>query len=155
MRKLAEIAEPPLERLETITARLEETGTVTEETAAELRQVISRLSMTITGADARTAARLSFAAEMLGTETLRKAARQLAHAIIRRRQGSGGTARRWRAARAARHRNTGHIPSSAAQDAFSLWPSSPQPGSGSVSLASRASVMRWLAASACPSMQCA
>jgi hypothetical protein len=32
------------------------------------------------GADARTAARLSYAAEMPGTETLRKAARQLAHA---------------------------------------------------------------------------
>jgi hypothetical protein len=36
--------------------------------------------MTSPGADARTAARLSYAAEMLDTETLRKAARQLAHA---------------------------------------------------------------------------
>jgi hypothetical protein len=80
MRKLIEIAEPPLERLEAITARLEETGTVTAETVADLRQVISRLSMTISGADARTAARLSYAAEMLGTETFRKAAGQLAHA---------------------------------------------------------------------------
>jgi hypothetical protein len=80
MRKLTEIAEPPLERLETITARLEETGTVTEETVAELRQVISRLSMAGPGADTRTAARLSYAAEVLGTADLRKAARQLAHA---------------------------------------------------------------------------
>jgi len=80
MRKLTEIAEPPLERLEAITTRLEETGTVTTETVADLRQVISRLSMTISGADARTAARLSYAAEMLGTETFRKAAGQLAHA---------------------------------------------------------------------------
>ena len=74
------ISEPPLERLKAITARLEETGTVTEQTVADLRQVISTLSMTIPGADARTAARLSYAAEVLGTETLRKAARQLAHA---------------------------------------------------------------------------
>jgi hypothetical protein len=80
MKKLTEIAEPPLERLEAITARLEETGTATEQTVADLRQVISMLSMTIPGADARTAARLSYAAEVLGTETLRKAARQLAHA---------------------------------------------------------------------------
>lgn len=80
MKKLTEIADPPLERLEAITARLEETGTATAETVADLRQVISTLSMTNPSADARTAARLSYAADMLGTETLRKAARQLAHA---------------------------------------------------------------------------
>jgi len=38
------------------------------------------------------------------------------------------------------------------QDAISPSPSSSPPGSGSVSLAPRASAMRWLAASACPSM---
>jgi hypothetical protein len=41
------------------------------------------------------------------------------------------------------------------QDAISLSPSSSSPGSGPASLAPRASVMRWFAASACPSMQCA
>lgn len=80
MRKLTEIAEPPLERLETITLRLEETGTVTAETVAELRQIISTMSMTSPTADARTAARLSYAAEVLGADNLRTAARQLAHA---------------------------------------------------------------------------
>jgi hypothetical protein len=79
MRKLTEIAEPPLERLEAITTRLEETGTVTSETVADLRQVIGRLSMA-GPSDARTAARLSYAAEMLGTAALMKAAGQLAHA---------------------------------------------------------------------------
>jgi hypothetical protein len=41
------------------------------------------------------------------------------------------------------------------QAAILLSPSSSSPGSGSVSLLPRASVMRWFAASACPSMQCA
>ena len=59
MRKLTEIAEPPLERLETITARLEETGAVTTETVADLRQVIRSLSVASPGADARTATMLS------------------------------------------------------------------------------------------------
>jgi len=39
MSKLIEIAQPPLERLEKITLRLEETGTVTAETVAELKQI--------------------------------------------------------------------------------------------------------------------
>jgi hypothetical protein len=80
MRKLTEIAEPPLERLETITVRLEETGAVTAETVADLRQVIRSLSTAGPGADARTAAMLSYTAEVLGADDLRKAARQLAHA---------------------------------------------------------------------------
>jgi len=58
MRKLIEIAEPPLERLETITLRLEATGTVTAETVAELKQIISAMSMTNLDVDSRTASRL-------------------------------------------------------------------------------------------------
>jgi hypothetical protein len=80
MRKLAEIAEPPLERLETITLRLEETGTVTAETVAELKQIIGAMSTTIIDVDGRTASSLSYAAEMLGTGSFITAARQLAHA---------------------------------------------------------------------------
>ena len=80
MRKLIEIAEPPLERVETITLRLEATGTVTAETVAELRQIISAMSMTNLDVDSRTASRLSYAAEVLRTGSLRAAARQFAHA---------------------------------------------------------------------------
>jgi hypothetical protein len=79
-RKLIEIAEPPLERLETITQRLEDTGTVTAETVAELKQIIGAMSMTNLDMDARTASGLSYAAEILGTGSFRTAARQLAHA---------------------------------------------------------------------------
>lgn len=80
MRKLIQIAEPPLERLETITLRLEATGTVTSETVAELKQIINAMSMTNLDVDSRTASGLSYAAEVLGTDSFRTAARQLAHA---------------------------------------------------------------------------
>jgi hypothetical protein len=80
MRKLIQIAEPPLERLEAITLRLEATGTVTAETVAELKQIINAMSMTNLDVDSRTASRLSYAAEVLGTSSFRTAARQLAHA---------------------------------------------------------------------------
>jgi hypothetical protein len=66
MRKLIEMAEPPLERLEAITARLEETGTVTAGTVAELRQIIAAMSMTTSNISAKTAAALSYAADVLG-----------------------------------------------------------------------------------------
>jgi hypothetical protein len=79
MRKLIEIAEPPLERLETITLRLEETGTVTAETVAELKQIIGAMSMTNLDVDGRTASSLSYT-EVFGTGNFRTAARQLAHA---------------------------------------------------------------------------
>ncbi|HUY45520.1 MAG TPA: hypothetical protein VMV92_07320 [Streptosporangiaceae bacterium] len=52
-RKLIEIAKPPLERLETITQRPEETGTVTAETVAELKQVIGAMSMPSIDVDAQ------------------------------------------------------------------------------------------------------
>ena len=80
MRKLIEIAEPPLERLETITLRLEETGTVTAETVAELKQIINAMSMTNLDVDRRTVAGLSYAAEVLGAGSFKVAAGQLAHA---------------------------------------------------------------------------
>jgi hypothetical protein len=53
---------------------------VTTETVADLRQVIRSLSLASPAADARTATMLSYAAEVLGADDLRKAARQLAHA---------------------------------------------------------------------------
>jgi hypothetical protein len=80
MNKLVEIAEPPLERLETITQRLEETGTVTAETVAELKQIIDAMSTTNVGVDARTASALSFAAEVLGTSSFSRTATQLSNA---------------------------------------------------------------------------
>jgi hypothetical protein len=51
-----------------------------------------------------------------------------------------------------RQRLAANLPLQAA-DSLPASPSSPGPGSGSG--VPRASVMRWLAASACPSMQCA
>lgn len=80
MRKLIEIAEPPLERLEAITLRLEETGMVTAETLAELKEIISAMSMTNLDVDRWTVSGLSYAAEVLGTGSFRVTARQLAHA---------------------------------------------------------------------------
>jgi len=80
MAKLAQIAEPPLERLETITQRLEETGTVTAGTLAELKQIIDAMSMTSIDVSAQTASSLSYAAEILGTSSFSTAARQLAYA---------------------------------------------------------------------------
>ena len=80
MNKLMELAQPPLERLETITRRLEETGTVTTETVAELRQIISAMSITNLDLDRRTVSGLAHAAEILGTGSFRTTARQLAHA---------------------------------------------------------------------------
>src|SRR5215471_14228231 len=80
MNKLIEIAEPPLERLETITKRLEDTGTVTAETVAELKEIIKALSVTDIGIDAHTVTALSYAAEVLGASTFSVAARQLSNA---------------------------------------------------------------------------
>ena len=47
---------------------------------AELKQIISAMSMTNLDVDSRTASKLAYAAEVLGTGSLRTAARQLAHA---------------------------------------------------------------------------
>ena len=80
MKKLMKIAEPPLERLEDITRRLKETGTVTSDTVAELKQVISALSISQVGVDARTANSLSFAAEILGNSRFDSTVQRLSHA---------------------------------------------------------------------------
>ena len=80
MAKLLKIAEPPLTRLEAITHRLEETGAVTAETVAELKQIAKAMAMTDVGVTAATASRLAYAAEVLGTGTLDTTARQLAYA---------------------------------------------------------------------------
>jgi hypothetical protein len=80
MNKLIEIAERPLERLKAITQRLEETGAVTTETVAELKQIIDAMSTTNTGVDARTARTLSYAAEVLGTRSFSDTVRQLSRA---------------------------------------------------------------------------
>ncbi|MCU1680249.1 MAG: hypothetical protein JWQ81_988 [Amycolatopsis sp.] len=80
MELLTEIAEPPLNRLETITRRLEETGTVTADTVNELKQIIAVMSDTGAGIDAHTAQTLSYAAEVLGTNDFSNSARLLAEA---------------------------------------------------------------------------
>lgn len=80
MNLLTEIAEPPLNRLEAITKRLEETGTVTADTVKELKQIIASMSETGVGIDAHTVQVLSFAAEVLGTGNFAHSANLLAGA---------------------------------------------------------------------------
>lgn len=80
MAKLAEIAEPPLARLETIARQLEETGTATAETVIELKEIISALSSASLDLDKATVSSLSYAAEILGTSAFQTAASQLSYA---------------------------------------------------------------------------
>ncbi|MEU4791392.1 hypothetical protein AB0F95_16985 [Micromonospora tulbaghiae] len=80
MKALTELAAPPLERLEVITKQLEETGTVTAETVAELKQIIRTMSSSESGIDARTARALAQSAEVFGTNSFDRSARALAHA---------------------------------------------------------------------------
>ncbi|MCT2581748.1 hypothetical protein [Actinophytocola gossypii] len=77
---LTAVFTPPLDRLEAITKRLEETGVANADTVAELQQVLAVLTMTTEGIDARTARALSFAAEVFGTSTFHKSALHLGHA---------------------------------------------------------------------------
>ncbi|WP_217709719.1 hypothetical protein [Amycolatopsis sp. Hca4] len=77
---LAKIAEPPLNRLEAITKRLEETGTASADTVNELKQVIASISDSSAGIDAQTARSLAHAAEVLGTRDFVLSARQLGEA---------------------------------------------------------------------------
>ena len=77
---LTEIAEPPLDRLEAITRRLEDTGTVTADTVNELKQIIAIMSESRAGIDAHTARILAHAAEVLGTSSFSNSASQLATA---------------------------------------------------------------------------
>ncbi|WP_433536656.1 hypothetical protein ACQPZK_02035 [Micromonospora sp. CA-249363] len=80
MRALTELAAPPLERLEIITKQLEETGTVTAETVAELKQIIRTMASSESGVDARTVRALAYSAEVFGADSFDRSARALAHA---------------------------------------------------------------------------
>jgi hypothetical protein len=77
---LLDVFSPPLERLEQIADRLEETGTLNAQTVTELRQVIDVMSTTASGLDAQTAAMLVDAAEVYGSHEFRQAASMLTDA---------------------------------------------------------------------------
>lgn len=77
---LVDVFSPPVERLQAIAERLEETGTLNAGTVAELRQIVDVLTNTPAGPDGRTAASLGFAAEVFGDRNFRKAATSLAAA---------------------------------------------------------------------------
>jgi hypothetical protein len=80
MKTLAELATPPLDRLEHITKLLEGTGTASAETVAELKRIIAVMSATDGGVDARTAQALAFSAEIFGTNSFERNATVLANA---------------------------------------------------------------------------
>jgi hypothetical protein len=80
MSLLAQIAEPPVKRLEAIVGRLEETHTVTAETVAELKAIIAMMSDTGIGVDRATVEGLAYAAEVLNPSDLKAAAAGLNHA---------------------------------------------------------------------------
>lgn len=80
LKVLVELAEPPLNRLEAITERLEETGVATADTVAELKQVIGMMSLSGLGISRRTADALVYAADALNTGKLNETARMLAEA---------------------------------------------------------------------------
>jgi hypothetical protein len=80
LKELTKIAEPPLNRLEAITERLEETGVATADTVAELKQIIETMSLSGIGVSRRTADALVYAADVLNTGKLNETARMLADA---------------------------------------------------------------------------
>lgn len=61
---LAELAEPPLQRLEAVTKRLEETGVANAETVRELKQIISTMATMDGDVSAQSARALAYAAEV-------------------------------------------------------------------------------------------
>lgn len=71
---LTEVARPPLDRLEAITERLEDTGQVTQETVGELKYLVELMSSSNAGVDAQTAHNLALAAEMLSSANLSRSA---------------------------------------------------------------------------------
>ncbi len=77
---LTAIAEPPLNRLEAITVRLEETGVATADTVAELKQIIEAISLSGLAVSRRTADALVYAADALNPGKLGQTARILAEA---------------------------------------------------------------------------
>lgn len=80
LKVLIGLAESPLNRLETITERLEETGVATADTVAELKQIIEMMSLSGLGVSRRTADALVYAADALNTGKLNETARMLAEA---------------------------------------------------------------------------
>ncbi|MEU4602468.1 hypothetical protein AB0F43_05770 [Kribbella sp. NPDC023972] len=77
---LAAVAKPPLDRLESITERLEETGQATEATVRELRYLVGLMSASDPGVDARSAHDLAIAAELLSSANIDRNARWLLNA---------------------------------------------------------------------------
>ncbi|MFJ8684848.1 hypothetical protein [Micromonospora wenchangensis] len=77
---LTELAEPPLQRLEAVTRRLEETGVANSETVMELKGIIATLSAAGDGMSGQTARSLAYAAEVLGASTFDSSARAAAYA---------------------------------------------------------------------------
>lgn len=71
---LAAAAKPPLDRLESITERLEKSGQATEETVRELRYVVNLMSSSDAGVDAQSARNLAVAAELLSSVNIDKSA---------------------------------------------------------------------------------
>lgn len=77
---LAAVAKPPLDRLELITERLEETGQATEETVRELRYLVELMSSSDGGVDAQSARDLAVAAELLSSSNIDQSAAWLLNA---------------------------------------------------------------------------
>jgi hypothetical protein len=71
---LAAVAKPPLDRLESITDRLEETGQATEETVRDLRYLVDLMSSSDAGVDAQSAHNLAVAAELLSSANIGQSA---------------------------------------------------------------------------------
>ncbi|TDW92879.1 hypothetical protein EV137_0146 [Kribbella pratensis] len=77
---LAKLAKPPLDRLESITERLEKTGEATEENVRELRYLVDLLSSPDISPDRRSALALAEAAEIFSAESLGRSASNLMNA---------------------------------------------------------------------------
>jgi hypothetical protein len=77
---LAAVAKPPLDRLESITDRLEETGQATEETVRELRYLVDLMASSDAGVDAQSAHNLAVAAELLSSANIGQSALWLLNA---------------------------------------------------------------------------
>jgi hypothetical protein len=77
MAYLTEIASPPLDRLDAIAERLEETGVANEETVAELKYLVRLMSTSEAGVDLRTAQTLATASEVLSSMDIGRSANAL------------------------------------------------------------------------------
>jgi len=77
MKMLTGLAAPPLERLGVIARQLEETGTVTAETVADLKRIIRVLSDARTEVDAEAAESLAQSAKVFGADNFHMSARAL------------------------------------------------------------------------------